>query len=163
MLRLADNKDIPSVANIAKQNKKFIGFVMNVALEESVKKQSLYVYEENNEIIGFAHFHRRLDGWTTLHEIAVAKDRHHEGIGTKLISVLEEPVRLKTTKDNVHAISFYEKEGFIHTRTEPGKKRELLVFEKISPELKLQEEEKKLLKEHLKSLKKKPKIEKNRI
>ena len=158
MLRLADERDIPNVVNIARQNKNFIGFVMNVTLVESIKKKSLYVYEENNKIVGFVHFHKRLDGWTTLHEIAVDKDNHSKGIGTKMMSVLEEPIRLKTTQDNVHAVSFYEKQGFAHSRTEPGKKRELLVFEKISPELKLKEEEKKLLKEHLKKSKKKAKI-----
>lgn len=160
MLREATEDDINKVANIAKQNRKWLGFVMNVALIESVKKKSLYVYEENNEIIGFAHFHKRLDGWTTLHEIAVAKDHQHKGIGQQLLSVLETPVRLKTTIDNENAVTFYKKFGFEHTRNEQGKKRELMVFEKFSPEPEIRERQ--ILEVHLK-LNKPKKIKKANI
>lgn len=130
MIRAAIETDIPRITQIARQNREFIGFLMNVVLKDSIQKDSLYVYEKEDTIVGFVHFHRRLDGWTTLHEIAVAKDYHHLGIGSKLLQIPEAPVRLKTTIDNKNAIAFYEKHGFKHERTEQGKKRELLVFEK---------------------------------
>lgn len=137
MIRLATEKDIPAVGKIAQQNKKFVGFVMNVALAEAVKKGGLHVYTKDDEVIGFVHCHKRLDGWTTLHEIAVAKAYQGQGIGKQLLAVPPEPVRLKTTFDNTVAIALYEKYGFEMKRTEQGKKRELLVFEKGSLDLEL--------------------------
>lgn len=142
MIRLATDEDIPQIGKIAQQNKKFIGFVMNVALAESVKKESLYVYTKDNEVVGFVHYHKRLDGWTTLHEIAVAKSHQGQGIGKELLNVPPEPIRLKTTFDNLVAIALYEKYGFQFKRTEQGKKRELLVFEKGGLDLKLDEPQK---------------------
>lgn len=139
MIRLAKEEDIPSISKIARQNREFIGFVMNVALIEAVKKESLYVYEKNNTVIGFVHYHKRLDGWSTLHEIAVAKEYHGIGIGKELLSIPPEPVRLKTTEDNINAIAMYEKYGFELKRKEQGKKRELLVFEKGGLDLELKE------------------------
>lgn len=137
MIRPANQSDIPGVVKIARQNREFIGFVMNVALKESIEKGSLFVYEKDNDIIGFVHFHKRLDGWTTLHEIAVAKQYHGQGIGKKLLDIPKEPVRLKTTIDNVKAIAMYEKHGFKFVGTHQGKKRELAIFEKGAPELKM--------------------------
>lgn len=137
MIRLATEKDIPAVGKIAQQNKKFVGFVMNVALAEAVKKGGLHVYTRDDEVIGFVHCHKRLDGWTTLHEIAVAKTYQGQGIGKQLLAVPTEPVRLKTTFDNTVAIALYEKYGFEMKRKEQGKKRELLVFEKGSLDLEL--------------------------
>lgn len=137
MIRQANESDIPGVVKIARQNREFIGFVMNVALKESIEKGSLFVYERDNDIIGFVHFHKRLDGWTTLHEIAVAKEYHGKGIGKQLLDIPKEPVRLKTTIDNVNAIAMYEKQGFKFVGTHQGKKRELAIFEKGAPELKI--------------------------
>lgn len=139
MIRLAKEEDIPFVSKIARQNREFIGFVMNVALTEAIKKESLYVYEKEDSIIGFVHYHKRLDGWSTLHEIAVAKEYHGKGIGKELLNIPPEPVRLKTTEDNINAIAMYEKYGFELKRKEQGKKRELLVFEKGCLDLKLNE------------------------
>lgn len=39
-------------------------------------------------------------------------------------------MRLKTTTDNLYAQKFYELNGMQKIRTEQGKKRELVVFEK---------------------------------
>lgn len=132
MIRLAIPEDLSVISKIARQNREFIGFVMQVALLEAIKKDSLYVYEKDQQVIGFVHFHKRLDGWTTLHEIAVAKEFHHQGIGKQLLEIPTAPVRLKTTIDNQNAIAFYEKYGFSLTGKQQGKKRELLIFEKPS-------------------------------
>jgi len=139
MIRIAKEEDISAISKIARQNREFIGFVMNVALVEAIKKETLYVYEKNDSIIGFVHYHKRLDGWSTLHEIAVAKEHHGKGIGKELLSIPPEPIRLKTTEDNVNAIAMYEKHGFELKRKEQGKKRELLVFEKGGIDLELKE------------------------
>lgn len=130
MIRLATENDLVRIKQIANQNREFVGFVMNVALKESIKKSSLLVYEQDEQILGFVHFHKRLDGWTTLHELAVDKNYQGQGIGKELYVCVPIPMRLKTTIDNVHAQKFYELNGMENVRTEQGKKRELLVFEK---------------------------------
>lgn len=142
MLRLATEEDLKPIKDVVNQNREFFGFVMNVALKESIKENSLYVYEIDNQILGFINYHIRKDGWSTIYEIAVAKHAHGHGIGKKLLSVLEEPIRLKTTADNTNAIAFYQKQGFFLSRTEQGRKRELLVFEKnnLTSELKERKE-----------------------
>lgn len=131
MIRLAIPDDLKRIKQICNQNREFIGFVMNVALKESIKKDSLLVFDsEEHGIIGFVHYHKRLDGWHTLHELAVDKNYQGQGIGQQLYSIVPEPIRLKTTVDNQLACQFYEKNGMTCVRTEQGKKRELLVFEK---------------------------------
>lgn len=130
MIRLANSGDFKEIKRIANQNREFIGFVMNVALEESVKNKSLLVIENYSEVVGFVHYHPRKDGWNTIHEIAIDKNYHGMGFGQQLFDEVPLPIRLKTTKDNVNAISFYEKNGMKMVRVEQGKKRELLVFEK---------------------------------
>lgn len=134
MIELAKEEDLKRIKQIANQNREFIGFVMNVALKEAILKESLYIYKKENIIIGFVHFHRRLDGWNTIHELAIDKNYQKQGIGQQLFNVVPKPIRLKTTKDNINACSFYEKNGMSITRVEIGRKRELLVFE--SPALK---------------------------
>lgn len=130
MIRLATVDDLKDIKKIANQNREFIGFVMNVALKESIEKQSLKVLIKDKSIIGFVHYHKRRDGWNTLHELAVAKEYQHYGYGQKLFDDVPQPIRLKTTADNINAINFYLKNSMTHVRNEQGKKRELMVFEK---------------------------------
>lgn len=84
MIRPAIESDLKDIKRIANQNREFIGFVMNVALRESIAKGSLLVLEKEGEIIGFVHFHARKDGWHTLHELAVSKAHQHAGHGQRL-------------------------------------------------------------------------------
>jgi ribosomal protein S18 acetylase RimI-like enzyme len=131
MIRLANEDDLDRIKQIANQNREFIGFVMKVALKESIKKNSLLVFEKENQIIGFVHFHKRLDGWNTLHELAVDKNYHKQGVGKELFSCVPLPIRLKTTEDNDNARKFYELNGMTPVKKEQGKKRKLIVFEHI--------------------------------
>lgn len=129
VIRLATVDDLKTIKKIANQNREFIGFVMNVALAESIKNKSLNVVEIDNMVIGFVHFHARKDSWHTLHELAIFKEYQHSGLGQLLFDTVPHPIRLKTTQDNESAINFYQKNGMAHVRTEQGKKRELMVFE----------------------------------
>jgi ribosomal protein S18 acetylase RimI-like enzyme len=147
MIRLANENDLDRIKQIANQNREFIGFVMKVALKESIKNHSLLVYEKDNKIVGFVHFYKRLDVWNTLHELAVDKNYQNNGIGKELFSCVPIPVRLKTTVDNINAIKFYELNGMTQVRTELGKKRELIVFESLyGLELKMTKNKSKKLK-----------------
>jgi hypothetical protein len=42
-----------------------------VALIDAIKHDELLVAESDNIIVGFVHFHKRRDGWNTIHEIGV--------------------------------------------------------------------------------------------
>ena len=119
---------------------------MNIVLKESIKNDSLYVYEQENLIVGFVHYHKRLDGWHTLHELAIDKNYQYKGIGQKLFDVVPTPIRLKTTEDNKVACLFYEKNGMNFIKKELGKKRELLVFEKLQHENKNEKKKKNKIK-----------------
>lgn len=132
MIRLATVDDLKDIKRIANQNREFIGFVMNVALKESIEKQSLKVLIKDESIVGFVHYHRRKDGWNTLHELAIEKEYQRHGYGQNLFDDVPQPIRLKTTADNTNAINFYLKNSMTHVRNEQGKKRELMVFEKIN-------------------------------
>ena len=134
MIREAKEEDLKRIKQIANQNREHIGFVMNVALRESIKNNSLFVYEKNNIVLGFVHFHKRKDGWNTLHELVVDKQFQHQGIGQTLFNIVPTPIRLKTTLDNTNARNFYSKNGMGEVGVEQGKKRELVIYEK-QPEL----------------------------
>lgn len=145
MIRLATEDDLKRIKQIANQNREFIGFVMNVALKEAIGKKSLLVYENDKQVVGFVHFHKRLDGWNTLHELVVDKNYQGQGIGKELYVCVPLPMRLKTTTDNIYAQKFYELNGVKKVRVEQGKKRELVVFEKgYSPSLSVEMKIKKL-------------------
>lgn len=132
MIRLAKEDDLDRIKQIANQNREFIGFVMKVVLKESIKNNSLFVYEKDNNIVGFVHFYKRLDGWNTLHELVVDKNYQKCGIGKELYLSVPLPIRLKTTIDNINAIKFYENLGMKKIKIEEGKKRKLVVFEIVN-------------------------------
>lgn len=135
MLRLATEQDLTAIKKIANQNREFIGFVMNVALRESIQARSLWVWEDQATVVGFVHYHARRDGWHTLHEIGLLKSHQGQGIGQQLLAQVPLPMRLKTTTDNLGAARFYEREGFTRVRVEEGRKRALAVYEKSAPAL----------------------------
>lgn len=131
MIRLATFEDLSAIKKIANQNRQFIGFIMKISLIESISNKTLFVFEENKIISGFVNYYSRKDGWNTLHEIAILKEFQNKGIGQKLFNIVPLPIRLKTTADNVNALSFYSKNHMKIIRTEIGRKRELIVLEKI--------------------------------
>jgi hypothetical protein len=81
-----------------------------------------------NNVVYRVHFHKRRDGWDTIHEIGVRKDFQSMGIGKELFEMVPKPRRLKTTQDNIKANDFYKMRGMNMTGTEKGKKRELNVW-----------------------------------
>jgi len=130
MIRLAVEHDLNEIKRIANQNRTFIGFVMKVALMESIQKKSLWVFEKDSLVVGFVHYHPRKDDWQTVHELAVAKNVQHLGIGQQLFDIVPLPIRLKTTEDNETALKFYAKNGMHIVGMQNGKKRKLTILEK---------------------------------
>ena len=120
--------DFKSIKQIANQQREFLPALMNYNLKDGLKNNSLYIAKENNEIIGFIRWHPRKDGIQTIHEIAVKKGHEGKGIGKQLFQLAPEPVQLKVTEDNAHAIEFYKKQGLEFEKTFEGKRRNLLIL-----------------------------------
>ncbi|NES17894.1 MAG: GNAT family N-acetyltransferase [Symploca sp. SIO3E6] len=109
-----------------------MGFVNIWALEKSAASGCLEVLKD----IGFAHFHHRRDGQTTIYSIAVVPECQGLGWGRLLFyrvlcSSIEagcNRIFVKCPVD-LKANSFYERLGFKLIGTDPGKKRPLNCWE----------------------------------
>ncbi len=122
MIREASNQDILRINEIGLLIKEDFNKVFNI--EEDLKKDyvHVYVYEEDNNILGFLHteFHFEI---TDIVNIAVDINNQHKGIGYKLIGYLlnntkSEKIMLEVRESNNNAINLYTKCGFkeIHRR-----------------------------------------------
>ena len=136
-ITLAIEDDIPAIDAIIRDNRHAFGFVRQVALRKSIASAELIVAKRTGNVVGFARFHHRQDGITTLHEISVATSFQHQGIGKKLIEHIEyeaiqrgqNSIRLKCPID-LPANGFYSNLGFQRLDVELRKKRALVVWEK---------------------------------
>jgi len=126
--RLGKNEDLQNIKKLTNKLRNELGFVMNVVLSEAIKHDELYVCELNDNIIGFIHFHKRIDGWNTIHEIAVDANYQRCGIGEKLFNMISKPRKLKTTIDNIKANNFYKKQNMLNIGIEQGRKRKLNIW-----------------------------------
>lgn len=118
MIREKNNEDIKKImdiwinSNLDAHN--FISkdyFYNNFDIvKEAIKNTTIYVYEENNSIIGFVGIS---DGF--IEGIFVDKKYRSNGIGKKLIDYCKEKYNMLTLNvycKNKRAVSFYIKEGF---------------------------------------------------
>ena len=86
-------------------------------------------------VVGFVQVHRRRDGQTTLHLIAVDPARRGEAIGTALLDAAFADSRARGMRgillrcpQELPANRFYEQQGFRLRGVEPGKRRPLCVW-----------------------------------
>lgn len=54
---------------------------MDYNLKDVIKKESLFVYKINNEIVGVIRWHPRIDLSNTIHELCIKKGFEGQGIG----------------------------------------------------------------------------------
>ncbi len=125
--RNAKNIDYPDIKRISNQHREYLPFVMRVAIEDSIKRNEVIVCEKDKRVIGFIHFHKRRDGYTTIHEVGVDRNFLSIGIGKNLINMIEKPIQLKVTTDNP-ANDFYKKLGFRFIKEIKGNKRNLNLY-----------------------------------
>ena len=107
------------------------GFVPRIAVESSRNTRELLLAWRHGEVVGFVRFHRlKRIPQTTIYEILVHPDYRKRGIGRRLIEkmIQKNPVRLKCPVDSEFNL-FYEHLGFQLIDREPGKRRELNVWE----------------------------------
>ena len=131
-IRPATEEDYPQIKRIANQHRQFLPFVMRVSIVEATKGGEVYVAHVGDHVVGFVNFHKRRDGTTTIHEIAVDRASGGTGVGKSLVGLLDRPIMLKVTQDNP-ANQFYQKLGFEIVGTQHGKIRPLNVY-RIGPE-----------------------------
>lgn len=128
MIRLATEQDIDTIAKIAAKNSKELGFVMKVALKNSIAKDSLLVAEKEGRVIGFCNYNKRKrDGVSVIYEICVSKDFRGLGYAKKMIDKLDRPIQLKCPVDN-ESNNFYKAIGCELVETVEGRKRALNVW-----------------------------------
>lgn len=135
-IRLATSADLPAIKAIADANRDSLGFVIRAALSEHIARGWLYVAVYDNLISGFVNFRRRKDGWTVIYEICVATTIRGHGIGGQLLSKVyatdldqgRRGLRLKCPVDSL-ANNFYAALGLRRIGLEPGKRRELVLWE----------------------------------
>lgn len=129
-VRRAVVEDIPYIETTAGQHSRELGFVRRVALEDSIKRNTLLVADYwDQQCVGFVNYRARKNGWNTIYEIGTHRDYQGRGIGRFLVDAVPCPTRLKCTVDNP-ANEFYEKSHFTLVDTEDGRKRQLNVWER---------------------------------
>lgn len=128
--------DLDGVKQLADQYRNELGFVLRPALAKSIADQEIFVALTDHVLIGFIHYHHRRDLQTTLYHIAVVPEEHMRGIGRKMIDQLcneanhmgQSNITLKCPI-NLAANKFYERCGFVLISVEPGKHRQLNVWQ----------------------------------
>ena len=136
MIREASNQDILRINEIGLLIKDDFNKVFNI--EEDLKKDyvHIYVYEENNQILGFLHteYHFEI---TDIVNIAVDINNQNKGIGYKLIDYLlnnteSKKIMLEVRESNTNAISLYNKCGFkeIHRRVNYYGNEDAIIMER---------------------------------
>lgn len=119
--RYACVKDINRVYQILQSNKYLLSpFIYSkIILKKLIKKRRILVIE-NNKVRGFVYYRLRRDKTGIIYDIAVDRSQQGKGLGEKLIDELKcwswlygmKSIRLKCSKRNKSALSFYKKMGF---------------------------------------------------
>ena len=112
MIREYKDEDILSINCIGNQIKNDFAKVFNIEnLSNNV--ENIYVYEQNNKIIGFIHISKSFEVIDIIN-IAVDLNYQRKGIAMQLINYIidalkPERILLEVRKSNHKAISLYEK------------------------------------------------------
>lgn len=123
MIREMQKDDIPAVMELwLETNCRAHAFIpaeywkSNVPyVTEALQQAEVYVYENQDEILGFAGIND-----TYIEGIFVKRDAQSKGIGTELLHFLKrqkETLQLSVYAKNTKAIAFYKHNGFTITST----------------------------------------------
>ena len=135
-IRFAALADLAKIKQLADEHRYELGFVRSATLKHAIQTGEVVVAcNDLDSIVGFAHFHHRLDRQTKLHNIVVHRASRQRGIGRKMFrylcrdAVRKEQLRivLKCPSD-LPANRFYHRLRLRCIRTETGKKRALRVW-----------------------------------
>ncbi len=115
MIRLYNSNDYNYIDSIGEQIKKDFNKVYDIKNLNN-DYANIYVYESNNEVIGFLHFENHFE-ITDIINIAVSLNNQNRGIGEELITHLinntsGNKIMLEVRENNEKAIRLYTKCGF---------------------------------------------------
>ena len=136
MITKATVKDTDSIKKIADANRKELGFILRVQIQEAIDQKRIFIEIIDHRILGFVIYrHRKKDLQTTLAEICVAEEYRGQGVGRRLINALSNEceeksrsfIQLKCPVD-LPSNNFYKSLGFSYISTELGKSRKLNVW-----------------------------------
>lgn len=96
-----------------------------VHFEDSARKHELHIAKAEGIVLGFARFHTRLDGWTTLYDLAIDPRYQGLGAGRNLLYSVPTPMRLKCPIQ-INANLFYQHAGMRHCGTEVTRNGDLV-------------------------------------
>lgn len=129
-------QDIDAIKRIADVHRKELGFSRRPALLKSISQQEILVARQNEQIIGYVEYHHRRDEQTTLHNIVVFPEYRGQDVGRKLIATLQTESQSKNKRFillkcpvDLPANNFYSHTGFSLVKTEPGKRRQLNIWQ----------------------------------
>lgn len=136
-LRKATLQDLDAIKQLMDEHRNELGFVIRAALERSIISSEIIVaIGDNEELLGFVHYHHRRDGQTTIYNIVVRQVQRRQGIGRKLLdelkleaSNLQQQFMFLKCPEQLPANKFYRDYGFLLTETQKGKKRELSIWQ----------------------------------
>lgn len=122
MIRELTKQDLEDFKNLCNEYKKNFLSLYNLEFLLNNKNEKVYIYENNNKILGFILVEKTFEVLSILHLYTTTNYRNL-GIATLLIDyvlsdVSIEKVILEVRMDNQPAINLYKKHGFkiIHTR-----------------------------------------------
>lgn len=141
MIRKATLEDLDKIKELADSEVNAVGFTLRPALVESIHKNSVFVAVNDNDIIGYVAHRKKRDLTITLSTIVVCKKERGNSIGKQLIQTLiDEAITLDMKyillkcPVELPSNNFYKALGFKLVRTDPGKKRQLNVWQYITKE-----------------------------
>lgn len=118
-IRRGTAADVDACDRIArKQPRGTLPYISKVSLRDSAAKRELHVAAFGDEVIGFARFHTRRDGWTTLYDLATDLRYQGLGVGRNLLYSVPQPTRLKCPVASTVANTFYTGAGFRLTESD---------------------------------------------
>lgn len=135
-IKTAELKHLDAIAHLGTTNNDSLGLVLKVEINDHLSKGHILIAEGDHRLYGFLEYGTSLTGWS-LYKLAVAKPARNKGIGSALTKEFIRKAtemgcltKLKVTKDNLTAITFYQKLGYKMTKVEQSKVKQIITMER---------------------------------
>lgn len=131
IIREATQEDFKKISKLSEQFTEELGWVRYPNIQEALNKHLLWVADDGEGfLLGFVMVrYRKTTREYIIDHIMVRKGYHRQGIGSKLLEKVPEPIELKVIK-GIDANYFYLSKGLRLINTYQGKKHEINVYKK---------------------------------
>ena len=121
MVREVSYEDLQSIYDLGKELNPNYTVLYDLKTVLADKNQKIYGYYKNNTIVGFIHLTISFDE-ADIVDIIIQKKFRNQGLGSSLIDYAIcannlKKLNLEVRENNINAIKFYEKLGFVKVRT----------------------------------------------